>query len=116
MNFRNTLIATITTAAMLGICGCEEHHEGCGHQHHHEEKHDHAHEHEHKHGESCSHGHTPQNPHHSSPISHLSSPNPHLTIPLAVREQIFDLRLDELNWRRDVALAAAELQRFKIDR
>ena len=35
---------------------------------------------------------------------------------LAVREQIFDLRLDELNWRRDVALAAAELQRFKIDR
>ena len=35
---------------------------------------------------------------------------------LAVREQIFDLRLDELNWRRDVALAAAELERFKIDR
>lgn len=35
---------------------------------------------------------------------------------LAVREQIFDLRLDELNWRRDVALAAAELQRFEIDR
>ena len=35
---------------------------------------------------------------------------------LAVREQIFDLKLDELNWRRDVALAAAELQRFKIDR
>ena len=35
---------------------------------------------------------------------------------LAVREQIFDLRLDELNWRHDVALAAAELQRFKIDR
>ena len=35
---------------------------------------------------------------------------------LAVREQRFDLRLDELNWRRDVALAAAELQRFKIDR
>jgi outer membrane protein TolC len=35
---------------------------------------------------------------------------------LAVREQIFDLRLDELNWRRDVALAAAELQRFNIDR
>lgn len=35
---------------------------------------------------------------------------------LAIREQIFDLRLDELNWRRDVALAAAELQRFKIDR
>ena len=35
---------------------------------------------------------------------------------LAVREQIFDLWLDELNWRRDVALAAAELERFKIDR
>ena len=35
---------------------------------------------------------------------------------LAVREQIFDLRLDELNWRRDVALAAAELERFKVDR
>ena len=35
---------------------------------------------------------------------------------LAVREQIFDFRLDELNWRRDVALAAAELQRFKSDR
>ena len=35
---------------------------------------------------------------------------------LAVREQIFDLRLDEINWRCDVALAAAELQRFKIDR
>ena len=35
---------------------------------------------------------------------------------LAVREQIFDLRLDELNWRRDVALAAAKLERFKIDR
>ena len=35
---------------------------------------------------------------------------------LAVREQIFDLRLDELNWRRDVALAAAEIERFKIDR
>ena len=35
---------------------------------------------------------------------------------LAVREQIFDPRLDELNWRRDVALAAAELERFKIDR
>ena len=35
---------------------------------------------------------------------------------LAVREQIFDLRLDELNWRRDVALAAAEIERFKINR
>ena len=99
MNFRNTLIATITTAAMLGICGCEEHHEGCGHQHHHEEKHDHAHEHEHKHGESCSHGHTPQNPHHSSPISHLSSPNPHLTIPLAV-QKVMGLRTVHAEMRR----------------
>jgi outer membrane protein TolC len=35
---------------------------------------------------------------------------------LAVREQIFDMKLDEANWKRDVALAAAELQRFKIDR
>jgi outer membrane protein TolC len=35
---------------------------------------------------------------------------------LAVREQIFDMKLDEANWKRDVALAAAELQRFKINR
>ena len=105
MNFRNTLIATVTSAAMLGICGCGEHHEGCKHQHHHEEKHDHekkhdhAHEHEHKHGESCSHGHTPQNPHHSSPISHLSSPNPHLTIPLAV-QKVMGLKTVRAEMRR----------------
>ena len=92
MNFRNTLIATVTSAAMLGICGCGEHHEGCEHQHHHEEKHDHAHEHEHKHGESCSHGHTPQNPHHSSPISHL-------TIPLAV-QKVLGLRTVHAEMRR----------------
>ena len=105
MNFRNTLIATVTSAAMLGICGCGEHHEGCEHQHHHEhqhdhaKKHDHAHEHEHKHGESCSHGHTPQNPHHSSPISHLSSPNPHLTIPLAV-QKVMGLKTVRAEMRR----------------
>ena len=99
MNFRNSLVAVVTSAAMLGICGCGEHHEGCGHQHHHEEKHDHAHEHEHKHGESCSHGHTPQNPHHSSPISHLSSPNPHLTIPLAV-QKVMGLRTVHAEMRR----------------
>jgi hypothetical protein len=98
MNFRNTLIATVTSAAMLGICGCGEHHEGCGHQHHHEhqhdheKKHDHAHEHEHKHGESCSHGHTPQNPHHSSPISHL-------TIPLAV-QKVMGLKTVRAEMRR----------------
>lgn len=98
MNFRNTLIATVTSAAMLGICGCGEHHEGCEHQHHHEEKHDHekkhdhAHEHEHKHGESCSHGHTPQNPHHSSPISHL-------TIPLAV-QKVMGLKTVRAEMRR----------------
>ena len=99
MNFRNSLIAVVTSAAMLSICGCGERHEGCGHQHHHEEKHDHAHEHEHKHGESCSHGHTPQNPHHSSPISHLSSPNPHLTIPLAV-QKVMGLRTVHAEMRR----------------
>ena len=98
MNFRNTLIATVTSAAMLGICGCGEHHEGCEHQHHHEhqhdheKKHDHAHEHEHKHGESCSHGHTPQNPHHSSPISHL-------TIPLAV-QKVMGLKTVRAEMRR----------------
>ena len=92
MNFRNTLIATVTSAAMLGICGCGEHHEGCEHQHHHEHQHDHAHEHEHKHGESCSHGHTPQNPHHSSP-------NPHLTIPLAV-QKVMGLRTVHAEMRR----------------
>ena len=105
MNFRNTLIATMTSVAMLGICGCGEHHEGCEHQHHHEhqhdheKKHDHTHEHEHKHGESCSHGHTPQNPHHSSPISHLSSPNPHLTIPLAV-QKVMGLKTVRTEMRR----------------
>ena len=105
MNFRNTLIATVTSAAMLGICGCGEHHEGCEHQHHHENQHHHehqhhhAHEHEHKHGESCSHGHTPQNPHHSSPISHLSSPNPHLTIPLAV-QKVMGLKTVRAEMRR----------------
>ena len=98
MNFRNTLIATVTSAAMLGICGCGEHHEGCEHQHHHEhqhdheKKHDHAHEHEHKHGESCSHGHTPQNPHRSSPISHL-------TIPLAV-QKVMGLKTVRAEMRR----------------
>ena len=98
MNFRNTLIATVTSAAMLGICGCGEHHEGCEHQHHHEhqhdhaKKHDHAHEHQHKHGESCSHGHTPQNPHHSSPISHL-------TIPLAV-QKVMGLKTVRAEMRR----------------
>ena len=104
MNFRNTLIATVTSAAMLGICGCGEHHEGCEHQHHHEhqhdhekkheheKKHDHAHEHEHKHGESCSHGHTPQNPHHLSPISHL-------TIPLAV-QKVMGLKTVRAEMRR----------------
>ena len=92
MNFRNTLIATVTSAAMLGICGCGEHHEGCEHQHHHEHQHDHAHEHEHKHGESCSHDHTPQNPHHSSPISHL-------TIPLAV-QKVMGLKTVRAEMRR----------------
>ena len=92
MNFRNTLIATVTSAAMLGICGCGEHHEGCEHQHDHAKKHDHAHEHEHKHGESCSHGHTPQNPHHSSPISHL-------TIPLAV-QKVMGLKTVRAEMRR----------------
>ena len=98
MNFRNTLIATMTSVAMLGICGCGEHHEGCEHQHHHEhqhdheKKHDHTHEHEHKHGESCSHGHTPQNPHHSSPISHL-------TIPLAV-QKVMGLKTVRTEMRR----------------
>jgi hypothetical protein len=77
---------------MLGICGCGEHHEGCEHQHHHEKKHDHAHEHEHKHGESCSHGHTPPNPHHSSPISHL-------TIPLAV-QKVMGLKTIRAEMRR----------------
>lgn len=35
---------------------------------------------------------------------------------LAVREQIFDMKLAEADWKRDVALAAAELERFDIDR
>lgn len=32
---------------------------------------------------------------------------------LAVREQIFDQRLEEINWNRDVALAAVGMERFK---
>lgn len=106
MNFRNTLIATITTAAMLGICGCEEHHKGCEHQHHHEEKHDHAHEHEHKHGESCSHGHTPQNSHRSSPISHL-------TIPLAV-QKVMGLKTVNAEMRR-VASTISFAGRYELN-
>ena len=113
MNFRNTLIATITTAAMLGICGCEEHHKGCEHQHHHEEKHDHAHEHEHKHGESCSHGHTPQNSHHSSPISHHSSPISHLTIPLAV-QKVMGLKTVNAEMRR-VASTISFAGRYELN-
>jgi outer membrane protein TolC len=31
---------------------------------------------------------------------------------LAVREQIFDMKLDEADWKRDVALATAELTRY----
>lgn len=34
---------------------------------------------------------------------------------LAVREQIFDLKLDEADWKRDVALAAAELSRYSTE-
>jgi outer membrane protein TolC len=34
---------------------------------------------------------------------------------LAVREQIFDLKLDEADWKRDVALAAAELNRYSTE-
>ena len=120
MNFRNTLIAAITTAAMLVICGCEEHHEGCEHQHHHEEKHDHAHEHEHKHSESCSHGHTPQNSHHPSPISHLSSPishhsSPisHLTIPLAV-QKVMGLKTVRAEMRR-VASTISFAGRYELN-
>ena len=113
MNFRNTLIATITTAAMLGICGCEEHHKGCEHQHHHEEKHDHAHEHEHKHGESCSHGHTPQNSHRSSPISHHSSPISHLTIPLAV-QKVMGLKTVNAEMRR-VASTISFAGRYELN-
>ena len=113
MNFRNTLIATITTAAMLGICGCEEHHKGCEHQHHHEEKHDHAHEHEHKHGESCSHGHTPQNSHHSSPISPHSSPISHLTIPLAV-QKVMGLKTVNAEMRR-VASTISFAGRYELN-
>ena len=113
MNFRNTLIATVTSAAMLGICGCGEHHEGCGHQHHHEEKHDHTHEHEHKHGESCSHGHTPQNPHHSSPISHHSSPNPQLSIPLAV-QKVMGLKTVRAEIRR-VASTVSFAGRYELN-
>ena len=92
MNFRNTLIATITTAAMLGICGCEEHHEGCEYRHHHEEKHDHTHEHEHKHSESCSHGHTAEN-------TQSEAHNSHLSIPLAV-QKVMGLKTVNAEMRR----------------
>lgn len=34
---------------------------------------------------------------------------------LAVREQIFDLKLEEADWKRDVALAATELNRFTTE-
>ena len=97
MNFGNTLIAIITTTAMLGICGCEERHEGCEHQHHHEEKHDHTH----KHSVACSHDHTTpaQNSHLPSPISHPSSPIPHLSIPLAV-QKVMGLKTVRAEMRR----------------
>ena len=106
MNFRNTLIATITTAAMLGICGCEEHHEGCEHQHHHEEKHDHAHEHEHKHGELCSHGHTAEN-------TRSEAHNSHLSIPLAV-QKVMGLKTVNAEMRR-VASTISFAGRYELN-
>ena len=68
----------------------EHTHDGVAHTHEH--SHAHEHNHEHKHGESCSHGHTPQNP-------HLSSPNPHLSIPLAV-QKVMGLRTVHAEMRR----------------
>lgn len=102
MNFRNTLIATITTAAMLGICGCEEHHEGCGHQHHHEEKHHNEHQHHneekqrhaHEHGPSCSHDHAAHFHNSQPPTS-----NSRLSIPLAV-QKVMGLRTVHAEMRR----------------
>jgi hypothetical protein len=34
---------------------------------------------------------------------------------LAIREQIFDQKLEEINWKQDAVLAAIEMERFKPD-
>ena len=123
MNFRNTLIVTVTSAAMLGICGCGEHHEGCGHHHHHEEKHDHAHE----HGATCSHDHkaehvedkpTCQNAHsHESSCSHehtqLTAHNSQLSIPLAV-QKVMGLKTVRAEMRR-VASTMSFAGRYELN-
>ena len=96
MNFRNTLIATVTSAAMLGICGCGEHHEGCEHQHHHEHQHDHEkmHGHAHEHGASCSYDHAAST-HNSQHAAH----NSQLSIPLAV-QKVMGLKTVRAEMRR----------------
>ena len=130
MNFRNTLFATVTSAAMLGVCGCGEHHEGCEHQHHHEEKHVHAHE--HNHDDSCSHDHVvgrvapnaPQRLEDKPPyqIAHSHDPscsheppthNSQLSIPLAV-QKVMGLKTVRAEMRR-VASTMSFAGRYELN-